>query len=309
MIADRQRGKGEDEVAGLHDRVLDESFRKRRDQAERDAEHQADADRHDADQNRDSRTGKQLRGDVATETVRSRTNAPSTAARACAGCRSRPAGMASRRKRSPPRRAGWRPTTRPAGGRRPRRIAALMRQDSSIRGSMAAQATSTTKFNPITMIAVSITQFSTTRVSRLEIDCSIRRPKSGQNEDVLHHDRARYEIGELQAHDGQDRNQRIGQGVPPKRRAPRHAFGAGGAHEIFVQRLQQGRAGDPSQDRRLNDAKGDGGKYERAARPPSAVPSPGSRPQEQGEAGRRRRSPAESPARSSARRGRSGSPP
>ena len=65
----QKRGKGEDEVAGLHDRVLDESLRERRDEAERDAEHEADADRDDADQDRDPRTRQQLRGDVAPEAV------------------------------------------------------------------------------------------------------------------------------------------------------------------------------------------------------------------------------------------------
>ena len=36
------------------------------------------------------------------------------------------------------------------------------------------------KFSPITIIASSITPFSTTKVSRLEIDCSMRRPSPGR---------------------------------------------------------------------------------------------------------------------------------
>ena len=50
-----QRRKGEHEVAGLHDRVLDDAFPEGGEEAERDAEDEADADRHDADQDRDAR--------------------------------------------------------------------------------------------------------------------------------------------------------------------------------------------------------------------------------------------------------------
>ena len=56
----------------------------------------------------------------------------------------------------------------------------LMRRAPASRGSIAAQAMSTRKLSPITMIAISITQFSTTRVSRLEIDCRMSRPSPGR---------------------------------------------------------------------------------------------------------------------------------
>ena len=57
---------------------------------------------------------------------------------------------------------------------------ALMPARLRSRGSIAAQATSTRKLRPMTRIAISITQSSTTSVSRLEIDCSIRRPRPGR---------------------------------------------------------------------------------------------------------------------------------
>ena len=154
----------------------------------------------------------------------------------------------------------------------------LMRRGFLSRGSMAAQATSTTKFNPITIDRDqhhAVLDHQRVAIGdRLQDQSS----ESGQHEDVLHHDRAGDEIGELQAHDGEDRNKRVGQGVAPERRAPRHALGARGAHEILVQRLEQSRARDPGQDRRLHDAERDRRKHQRPQRAAAARPQPGKPP-------------------------------
>ena len=69
MIAESSAGKANTKSQRLHDRVLDEPLRERGDEAEHDAEDEADADRDDADENRDARAGDDLRGDVAAEIV------------------------------------------------------------------------------------------------------------------------------------------------------------------------------------------------------------------------------------------------
>ena len=179
-----QRRKGEDEVAELHDPVFDDALGEGRDEAEDDAEHEPDADRDDADQNRDARAGQDLRGDVASEIVGPEPVRRATAARACGECRSRPADRASRRATAPRRRSARRRAPRRATGSKPRAGEAGRTRSRggapSACGSIAAQAMSTTKFSPITITASSITPFSTTSVSRLEIDCSMRRPRPGR---------------------------------------------------------------------------------------------------------------------------------
>ena len=133
--------------------------------------------------------------------------------------------------------------------------------------------------------------------------------ESGQHEHVLDHDRAGDQIGELQPHDGEDRRQRVRQRMAPERGAARDALGARGAHEVLVQGLDQRRPGDAGHDRGLHDAKRDRRKDQRAERPRRVAPSREIRRPERASASRRTPARAESRARSSAPRCRSGSAP
>ena len=107
------------------------------------------------------------------------------------------------------------------------------------------------------MIAISMTPFSHHQNIAIGDRLQHQAPEPGQDEHILDDDRARDQIGELQAHDGQDRHERVGQGVTPERRAPRNAFGARRAHEILVERLEKRRSGDARKDRRLHHAERD----------------------------------------------------
>ena len=95
-----------------------------------------------------------------------------------------------------------------------------------------------------------------------------------QVEHVLDDDGAGQQEGELQADDGQHRDQRVAQRVPPQRLPPAQALGAGGADIVLAQRLEQRRAHDAGEDRGLRQA---------PARPPagSALAAPATAPADQ----------------------------
>src|SRR5208282_5036027 len=175
--------EGEDEVAEPHDCVFDPASGERGEKAEHDSEDEPDADRNDADENRNARAHQELRRDVAPEVVRSepmrqRRRGEFVGNVDRGGRIRRPDEGDRSRKQKHQRQNRPRPEAE-TDARAPRASSAHAAGPRS-RGSMAAQARSTTKFNAITIIAVSITPFSTTRVSRLEIDCSIRRPSPGR---------------------------------------------------------------------------------------------------------------------------------
>jgi hypothetical protein len=135
------------------------------------------------------------------------------------------------------------------------------------------------KFTMTTMAASSITQLRTTITSRLEMDWKISRPRPRQVKHVFHHDGAGQQLGKLQAHDGDDRDQRIAQHMAPQRGALRQALGARGAHEVLAQHLQHGRAGDARQDGRLHHGQRDGRQQQRLnTRPAQPSSQPGKPP-------------------------------
>ena len=110
----------------------------------------------------------------------------------------------------------------------------------------------------------SITTLCTTIRSRWLIAWKTSRPRPGQEEDVLDDDGAGEQEGELQPDDGEHRDQRVAQRVPPQRLAAGQALGPGGADEVLAQRVDQRRAHDAREDRRLRQRQRDGRQRQRA---------------------------------------------
>ena len=69
MMADSSAGNAKVKSASAHHQLLDPAAPRRGEQAERDADDEADADRDDADRDRVLRADEQQRGDVAAEAV------------------------------------------------------------------------------------------------------------------------------------------------------------------------------------------------------------------------------------------------
>src|SRR3984957_10501080 len=114
---------------------------------------------------------------------------------------------------------------------------------------------STMKFNPITIKASSITPFSTTNVSRLEIDCSMSRPSPGKTNTF---------------------STTIAPAIRLANCSPmmvRMGVSACGAHEVLIQRLDDRRPCDARDDRRLHDAKRDRREDQRRDRSRRVMPT------------------------------------
>ena len=162
---------------------LNDAFRARRAQPERDAEDEPDADGDDADQQRDAGAGEKLGEDVPPERIgaepmgrgrlhqliwdverRGRIRRPDQRQR-----------RSQHQQRDEDRAEAQAGAGRAARqGNREAHPALALR-----RGSIAAAATSTTALSAMTKAARPITQFSTTSTSRLAIDCTISRPSPG----------------------------------------------------------------------------------------------------------------------------------
>ena len=222
---------------------------------------------------------------------RCRASAAATVRATCEGCRSRPADRASRPATKPRRRPAsppeWRRSTKLALRRAPAATKlrrALMPCAFAGAGRSPRRRASMTKLTAMTKATSSITQSSTTRQVAVGDRLEDQPPEARQREDILDHDRAGDEIGELQAHDGQDRHQRVGQRVTPQDGAARQALGAGGADEILV--------ASPRAAPSASCASGSPPAPDRARRPAgSARRAPATGPLPAGKAARRREPP------------------
>ena len=95
--------------------------------------------------------------------------------------------------------------------------------------------------------------------------------EAGQEEDVLDDDGAGQEVGELQAHDGDDRDHGVPQHVAPQRGAAAQPLGPGGAHVVLAEGLQDAGTCDASEDGGLHRGQGDGRQQQRFDRRPEAL--------------------------------------
>ena len=198
MMADRIAGKAKPKSASRMMRFLDPAAPGRGQQAERGADHQADAHRDHAHHDGGARAHQQQRGDVAAEGVGAQPVAPLGRLQLArhvhlvgrrAASRPATAPAASTSSRSARRRSrSWGGAARGARSRAP--CSAARAGDGGrdgahmslafTRGSITAYSTSTTKLTITTMAASSITQLRTTIRSRLEIDWKISRPRPGR---------------------------------------------------------------------------------------------------------------------------------
>ncbi len=83
--------------------------------------------------------------------------------------------------------------------------------------------------------------------------------EAGPVEDRLHHDRAAQQKAELQAHHGDDRDERVAQAVLEHHGALVEALGARGAHEVLLHHLDEGGAREARHHRGHRGAQRDGG--------------------------------------------------
>ena len=177
-----REGKGE--VGQPHDQLLQPAAARRRQQAQRGAHRQADADRDQANQNRVARTHQQQGGDIAAKRVGAQPMLPIGRLQFdghvhLVGRPGRPDQRQAGRQQQQQRQhaadheAAVRQRAAGEAGRAHMSLAFT-------RGSITAYSTSTTKFTTITMVASSITQLRTTIRSRLEIDWKISRPSPGR---------------------------------------------------------------------------------------------------------------------------------
>ncbi len=102
--------------------------------------------------------------------------------------------------------------------------------------------------------------------------------EAGEIEDVLDDDGAGEQEGELQAHDGDDRDQRVAQHVAAQGLCAGQALGARRAHPVLAQRVEHGGARHAREDRRLRQRQRDGRQQQRAEGRRSPSTSRGSRP-------------------------------
>ncbi len=84
---------------------------------------------------------------------------------------------------------------------------------------------------------------------------------AGPGVDALGDDRPRDQDGELQAHEGHDRQQRVARAVLEDDGDGAEALGAGGAHVIRAQRLDHLGTHDARVGRGADDGEGEGGEY------------------------------------------------
>src|SRR6185437_7391607 len=95
--------------------------------------------------------------------------------------------------------------------------------------------------------------------------------EAGEEEDVLDDDAAGEQERELQADDGQHRDQRVAHGVAPERGAAGKAVGAGGADVVLLERIEERGAHDAREDRGLRQGQRDGGQGKGAQAEPEAL--------------------------------------
>ncbi|KAJ0336194.1 hypothetical protein COL154_014369, partial [Colletotrichum chrysophilum] len=88
-------------------------------------------------------------------------------------------------------------------------------------------------------------------------------PEPRQIEDVLDDDRTGQQEGKLQADDGQHRDQGIAQRMAPEGLPTAEALGAGGAHEVLAEHIEQRRSHDAREDRSLGQCERDGRQCQR----------------------------------------------
>ena len=177
--------KGEGEIGQPHDQFFHPAASRRRQQTQRRADRQADADRNHANQNRVARTDQQQRSNVPTEGVGAQPvlSAGHLELGGHVNFIGRPGRPHQRQRGGAQKQQGQHGANHKAAmvqGPRHETWGLVHMSLAFTRGSITAYSTSTMKLTTITIAASSMTQLRTTIRSRFEIAWKMRRPSPGR---------------------------------------------------------------------------------------------------------------------------------